>query len=189
MIDARSCAVCPMLLCDASRGRCATLTGVYQRHSHCSWCGLRYEDPAWPRTCSRCGNTAWLNPTPVAVLIVPVDDGVLLVRRGIEPRRGELALPGGYIAFGESWQQGAARELFEETGVVVDPEGVRELMVRSPQQGNVVLIIGVSAPVTERELPPFAANDETTERVITRGAIELAFPLHTLALARFFEGR
>lgn len=178
-----------MLQRDASDGRWGSLAGVYERHSHCSWCGLRYEDPAWPRTCARCGNTAWLNPTPVGVLIVPVDDGALLVRRGIEPGRGELALPGGYIAFGESWQQGAARELLEETGVVVDPAQVREFMVRSPPRGNVVLIIGVSPPFTARELPPFAANDETTERVITRGAVELAFPLHTLALARFFEGR
>ncbi|MEZ4392307.1 MAG: NUDIX domain-containing protein [Polyangiales bacterium] len=190
MNDARGRAVCPKLLRDASRGaRGGTLAEVYEPHSHCSWCGQRYEDPAWPRACSRCGNTTWLNPTPVGVLIVPVDDGALLVRRGIEPRRGELALPGGYIAFGESWQQGAARELFEETGVAVDPADVRELMVASPPRGNVVLIFGVSPPLAERDLPPFAPNDETLERVITRVAIELAFPLHTLALARFFGGR
>lgn len=160
------------------------------RNAHCAACGAAYPPGApWPRTCVACGETRWLNPTPVGVMIVPVDDGVLLIRRGIEPRRGELALPGGFIVVGETWQQGAVRELREETDVVVAPEAVREFMVRSPDHGHVVLIFGVCDPLRGESLPPFSETDETVERLVVKGPVELAFPLHTEALARYFATR
>ena len=42
---------------------------------------------------------------------------VLLVRRGSEPYKGEWAFPGGFLRNDESAEQGALRELFEETSL------------------------------------------------------------------------
>lgn len=42
---------------------------------------------------------------------------VLLVERGIEPYKGKWALPGGFLRMEESAEQGALRELQEETGL------------------------------------------------------------------------
>lgn len=56
----------------------------------------------------------------VGVGAITVKDGrVLLVKRGIEPGKGLWAIPGGTLQLGETLQECAAREIFEETGVTV----------------------------------------------------------------------
>ena len=42
---------------------------------------------------------------------------VLLVERGIEPYKGKWAFPGGFVQMDESCEEGALRELQEETGL------------------------------------------------------------------------
>ena len=42
---------------------------------------------------------------------------VLLIERGIEPYKGKWALPGGFLRMDEDAEQGALRELKEETGL------------------------------------------------------------------------
>jgi acetyl-CoA carboxylase carboxyl transferase subunit beta len=45
---------------------------------------------------------------------------LLLIRRGAEPARGTWSLPGGRVEAGETPDRAAAREVLEETGLVVD---------------------------------------------------------------------
>lgn len=148
------------------------------KHAHCSYCGSRYVDnQPWPRLCKGCGETSFINPAPVAVILLPVDDGLLLIRRGIEPHRGKLALPGGYVDWGETWQQAGAREVREETGIIISPDELRQRAVHSALPG-LVLIFGEALPRKSHSLPPFDITDETTERLVISEPIELAFPLH-----------
>lgn len=42
---------------------------------------------------------------------------VLLIERGIEPFKGKWAFPGGFVQMDENTEDGAKRELFEETGL------------------------------------------------------------------------
>ena len=56
------------------------------RLAHCAYCGQRFPEAApWPRTCAACGETSYLNPIPVTVVLVPIAAGLLAVRRAIEP--------------------------------------------------------------------------------------------------------
>jgi len=43
----------------------------------------------------------------------------LLIKRGSEPLRGQWSIPGGTLELGETILEGVARELLEETGMVV----------------------------------------------------------------------
>jgi 8-oxo-dGTP diphosphatase len=47
-------------------------------------------------------------------------DEVLLVQRGREPGLGKWAFPGGKVAFGETTQQAALRELLEEAAITAE---------------------------------------------------------------------
>ena len=54
----------------------------------------------------------------------------LLIRRGSEPLRGEWSIPGGSLELGETLAEGVARELLEETGLVVRVLGQIEVFER-----------------------------------------------------------
>lgn len=77
------------------------------------------------RACARCGNIAYDNPQLLVNTIVAAGDRVLLCRRAEAPGAGRWALPGGFMESGESLEEAAARETFEETGVRLDPRGLR----------------------------------------------------------------
>lgn len=163
------------------------------KHSHCSYCGQPYAADAWPRACAPCGNITYANPLPVAVTLLPVEGGLLCIRRTIEPRKGALALPGGFMERGETWQEGCARELREETGVVIDAAEIELFTVLSaPKPGavdSILLVFGLANQRRAEELPAFAPNEETSEMVVLCEAVELAFPTHTQAMREYFEGR
>lgn len=163
------------------------------KNAFCSYCGTVYTNDCWPRKCFACGNITWRNPTPVALLIQPVGkagEKVVLIRRGIEPGKNGLALPGGYIDYGESWELAAAREGKEEAGLLVDSDRIELFDVRqSTHKGN-ILTFGVAPPIeNESELPLFIPNDEVTERILVDMPIELVFGSHTLELIRYFNMR
>lgn len=157
-----------------------------KKNSHCSFCGRPFGPrQPWPRVCNGCGAVSYRNPLPVVVLLVPVDDGLLVIRRGDRPRRGQIALPGGFIEVDESWQAAAVRELREETRVVLPAESVREHRVRSAEDGT-LLVFGIVPVLSEADLPPFSPTFEILERLVIRAAEPMAFELHTEVVRDFF---
>jgi len=62
----------------------------------------------------------YIDPKLAAAAIYPYEEGIVLVRRAIEPGYGLWAVPGGFVDRGEEVPKAAQREALEETGVHIE---------------------------------------------------------------------
>ena len=87
--------------------------------THCPVCGSeRWTVNNWKsKRCEACGFVFYSNPSAATAAFVVRGDRLLVVRRGKEPARGTMDLPGGFVDHGETAEAGMARELLEETGL------------------------------------------------------------------------
>ena len=87
--------------------------------------GITQDEDGGPKQrlrCPACGWTHWNNPTPVLAAIIECTDRngqVLLARNAAWPGR-MFALITGFMEAGETPEEGIAREVMEETSLVVD---------------------------------------------------------------------
>jgi len=106
----------------------------YQEFRYCPQCGRLLEwhslEGRQRKICLACGWIGYENPLPCAAALVRNDAGeILLVKRGVEPARGEWALPSGFMEIDETPEECCLRELEEETGL----------------KGKVIRLVGVYA--------------------------------------------
>lgn len=167
------------------------------RKLFCQSCGgLVATGPDGHKSCGQCGLDIFENPIPVVVALVPVRDqdriGLLVLRRGIEPGRGKLALPGGFLEM-EAWQTGLSRELEEETRLVLGPEVWSPFgFASSEPQPNRLLAFATCPAVAAADIPAFTPSDETEALGLVFNPDQLdalmAFPLHLAQIQAWFAG-
>lgn len=161
--------------------------------SHCGYCGTSYSSNTWPKLCTCCSNTTFRNPIPVAVGLLSFlnknnEFGLLLVERAIKPYIGEFCLPGGFVDWGESWQEATSREVFEETGIVTDPDEFGLANVHSTPDGTRILIFGASKKLRQiSELENFKPSIETNSIKIGLIGHKLCFSLHQQVYDNFLS--
>ena len=113
-------------------------------------------------------------PKLMVDVVIPAEEGVVLIRRGSDPFEGQWALPGGFVEVGETVEQAAVREAAEETGLVVELAhlvGVYSEPERDPRGHNVSVTF--LARVFGGEL--LASTDASEVSVLDPGAVDLAF--------------
>lgn len=77
--------------------------------------------------CCGCGYIHYINPKIIAGCIIEQDGKYLLCQRAIPPRPGTWTLPAGFMEGGETTEQAALREVWEESGVraeIVSPYSI-----------------------------------------------------------------
>ena len=88
---------------------------------YCSECGSKLfkkipeGDNRERKICKICNHIFYESPKIVVVCIPQWQDLILLCQRAIEPMKGQWCLPGGYLETKETLEEGAKREVFEET--------------------------------------------------------------------------
>jgi ADP-ribose pyrophosphatase YjhB (NUDIX family) len=139
-------------------------------------------------SCAACGHITYVNPRLVATAIPVTERGeVVLLRRGLEPGRGLWAQPGGFLEIDETPTEGAIRETFEETGLVIAPGEIIGLYARL-EAAVVVLVYEAAIVGGEMRNSPEALD----VRAFTPGAIpwpEIAFKTTWWALVDWLARR
>ncbi|MFN0023372.1 MAG: NUDIX domain-containing protein [Parvularculaceae bacterium] len=139
--------------------------------------------------CGHCGFVDYQNPKIVVGSVASSGGRILLCRRAIEPRLGFWTLPAGYLELGESAEDGARREAWEEARAHLSID--QTLAVYSVPRISQVQIM---FRATLRQ-PDFAAGPESLEVALFAYEeipwAELAFPTVSWALRhwREVEGR
>lgn len=90
--------------------------------------------------------TDYEKPSVTVDIIINVNEGIVLVKRKNDPFKGEWAIPGGFVEYGEKVEDAARREAKEETGLDVELKdliGVYSEPGRDPR-GHVVSICFVA---------------------------------------------
>ncbi len=135
--------------------------------------------------CVHCGFVDYQNPKIVVGTVASHQGRILLCRRAIDPRRGFWTLPAGYLELGETVEDGARREAYEEARARIVLE--RMLAVYSvPRISQVQIMFRAGL-----ETPDCAAGPESLEvGLFDWGDIpwaDIAFPTVGWALRQWKE--
>lgn len=102
--------------------------------NYCSRCGsdrIVFEEPKGDvhkrYICKSCKMIHYSNPNIVTGCLPVWEDKVLLGMRAIGPREGFWNVPAGFMENGETVEEGALREVMEETGAKVEIKGLVSL--------------------------------------------------------------
>jgi 8-oxo-dGTP diphosphatase len=166
--------------------------------SHCSFRGTRFtEQDKWPRKCFHCYNDSYKNPIPVVVALIEVtitsplthhETGFLIQQRNIEPKKGEWALPSGYMNFGETWQEAVVRENKEEMNLDSNPDDYELYSVRNSSAGNLLIFSIYRRLIYDIDiLDKFLPNEEVQDIGFHFSDTGLAFPTHNECIKELLE--
>lgn len=127
--------------------------------------------------CTKCGFVHYQQPKVAAGTMVETDGGIVLIRRGVDPRKGFWSFPCGFQEIDETLEDAAVRETHEETGLRVELLGHLGTYSYVPSwHGGSVVVVAYRARVAGGELRP--SDDATDAKVVRAEAIpwdELAF--------------
>lgn len=120
--------------------------------------------------CPHCGGkvVAYRNPLPTVDIIIEMPGGGIVLVKRKNPPHG-WALPGGFVDYGESLEDAAAREAYEETGLRVKLKsqlGAYSDPSRDPRWHAISVVF-----VAEAEGVPQAADDAAEVEVFHDGKL------------------
>jgi len=151
----------------------------------CPYCGSPLDkifiEGQWRAYCKKCERVIYDNPVPVVAGVILKGEEILLVKRGIYPRKGYWALPAGFVDIYEKAEDALIRELKEETNLDVKDYSFLKTINQKGMRYNSVLIIGFLINEFEGKIVP--GDDAEDARFFSiKNIPELAFSSHNKLL-------
>ncbi|MFX0056423.1 MAG: NUDIX domain-containing protein [Promethearchaeota archaeon] len=111
------------------------------------------------------------NPSPAVDVAVVDGEMLLLVKRGRDPYKDSWALPGGFVEYGETVEEAAAREVLEETGIRVTLEAILGVYSdpRRDPRGHTITTVFIARPVAGE---PVAGDDAAEASWVSLESLE-----------------
>ena len=127
---------------------------------YCGKCGAEMQtlEAGWKRVCGACGGEVFPRTDPVAIMLATHGDSCLL-GRGANWPTGFMSCLAGFVEPGESVEQAACRELYEEAGIIARPQDARYLFSQ-PWPFPSSLMMGL---VIEAQTTVISLNDQELE--------------------------
>lgn len=110
-------------------------------------------------TCPHCNFVYFEDPKVAVAGLVTHNGQVLLVRRAVRPRRGFWSLPSGFVEAGEMPDEALARELREETGLLVAVGKLLQIEPLSSERKQGIVLIYQATMMVNQPCQPFPADD------------------------------
>lgn len=159
-------------------------------NKYCGYCGHRFNTTKFPLNCKSCKRKTYKNAEPVVLGIVKykiTDDedddklGILLVRRNYGLYKGGWCIPGGYVDYGQTWEEAVRKEIKEETGIIIpECDEINHVKTISTHDKKKILIFGMINKIYENisDLNKFKPNDEISEIMIGKYGMKLCYDFH-----------
>lgn len=149
----------------------------------CSECGAELSAEQCPQ-----GHDSW-RPRPKIQLATFIrhNKRLLWMKRNCQPQKGFWAIPSGFMELGETLQEGAARELREETGLHIAPSALSLYMVGTISYINEVYITFQAEADDDRLNPGPEAADAAFFRYEDLPWDEVAYPIANNAILHAYR--
>jgi len=137
--------------------------------------------------CETCGTIHYQNPKIVAGCVLEHEGKVLLCRRAIGPRHGRWTPPAGFMENGETMEEAAVRETFEEANARVEIDALFSCL-DIPRINQVYVMF--RGRLAGGSFSPGAESLDT--RLFDEAVVpweEIAFPAITRTLELWFRDR
>lgn len=163
-----------------------------EQKTHCPYCGQhlihRFVDGRQRLFCPLCHRPIYENPIPAACLVViNRRSQLLLVQRSVEPKKGLWCLPGGFIELGEAAEEGALRELAEETGLQGTIDTILGVRTTKSTLYHSVLVVCFLVSRFDGQLIP--GDDAASAQWFGYPQIPaIAFESHRFFIEQYFNG-
>lgn len=137
----------------------ASVLNWHSSHQYCSYCGAltTLSHTGWRRNCTQCKRQHFPKVDPVVIMLVTHEEYCLL-GKGVRFEGNRYSCLAGYMESGESIEDAARRELFEESGII---GGEVSYIASQPWPFPSTIMIGLSvkAETTKITIDPHEIAD------------------------------